>query len=131
MYNARQLDLPVETTTLRDPGCVTNMLHQLEWEPLEYRMIRNRVIMFYKITNYIVEVPVHHLLHYNTRSTRGSYANNIRQISTRVDVYKFSFLPATIKLWNNIPPAVRSSPSLDSFRQSMQSMDVTGLTFSH
>ena len=115
----------------RDPGCVTNMLHQLEWEPLEYRMIRNRVIMFYKITNYIVEVPVHHLLHYNTRSTRGSYANNIRQISTRVDVYKFSFLPATIKLWNNIPPAVRSLPSLDSFRQSMQSMDVSGLTFSH
>ena len=47
----------------RDPWCMTSMLHQLEWEPLQHRRARNRVIMLYKITNYLVEVPVHHLIH--------------------------------------------------------------------
>ena len=110
----------------RDPGCVTSMLHQLEWEPLQHRRARNRVIMLYKITNYLVEVPVHHLIHYTTNRTRGSSANNIRQISTRIDVYKFSFLPATIKMWNSIPPAARASTSLDSFRNAMHAIDVSG-----
>lgn len=47
----------------RDPGSVSTMSHQLDWEPLEHRRVRNRVIMFYKIDHHIVEVPVHHLLH--------------------------------------------------------------------
>ena len=111
----------------RDPGCVTSMLKHLEWEPLEHRRARNRAIMFYKIINNIVEVPIHHLLIYTSSRTRGSTANNIRQISTRVDAYKYSFLPATIIAWNNIPPAIRSSPSLESFRAAITTYGVPGL----
>ncbi|KAK3094514.1 hypothetical protein FSP39_002723, partial [Pinctada imbricata] len=111
----------------RDPGCVTSMLHQLDWEPLAHRRARNRVIMLYKITHHIVEVPVHHLIHLSNTRTRGSSANNIRHISTRVDVYKYSFLPATIRLWNNIPPSVRGSPSLNTFRSVLLSVDMSGI----
>ena len=61
----------------RDPGCVTSMLQQLVWEPLQHRRARNRAIMFYRIVNNIVEVPVHHLLIYNTSRTRCSTASDI------------------------------------------------------
>ena len=111
-------------TTPRDPGCVTSMLDQLAWEPLQHRRARNKIIMFYKITNYLVEIPVHHLIQYTTSSTRGSSAKNIRQITTRIDIYKYSFLPTTIKMWNSIPPAVGA----DSFRNAMHTFDVSGIT---
>ena len=111
----------------RDPGCVTSMLHQLAWEPLQHRRARNKVIVLYKITNYLVEVPVHHLIQYTTSSTRGSSANNIRQITTRIDVYKYSFLPSTIKMWNSIPPTMRTSTSLDSFRNAIYTIDASGI----
>jgi hypothetical protein len=63
------------------------MLDQLPWESLQYRRrVRNKVIMFYKITNYLVEFFVHHLIQYTTNSTQGSSANNIRQITTRIDI---------------------------------------------
>jgi hypothetical protein len=69
----------------RDPECVTNMLNRLALEPLQHRRARNKVIMLYKITNYLVEVPVHHLIQYTTNNTRGS-SSNIRQITTRIDI---------------------------------------------
>ena len=107
----------------REPGCVTKMTQLLGWEPLEHRRARNRVIMFYKIINHIVEVPVHHLLsHHNTR-TRGSVSNNIRQIRTRLDC----FIPATIISWNNIPPDFRASPSVEHFRHAIQDVSVSTL----
>ena len=70
-----------------------------------------------------VEIPLHNLLVNNTRVTRGTQANNIRQISTRVDVSKVSFLPSTITVWNCLPATVRAAPSVDSFRQAIQTLD--------
>ncbi|KAK3087597.1 hypothetical protein FSP39_008091 [Pinctada imbricata] len=109
----------------RDPGCVTAMIDHLGWEPLQHRRARNKVIMFYKIYHHIVEVPVHHLFHNTREGTRASTANNIRQISTRVDTYKYSFIPSTIIAWNNIPPAIRNTPTVDSFRHALSSISVS------
>ena len=106
----------------RDPGCVTNMLNKLQWEPLQHRRGKSKVIMLYKIIHREVEIPIHHLLVTNSRVTRGTQANNIRQISTRVDVYKFSFLPSTITAWNGLPSEARAAPSVDSFRQAIQNL---------
>jgi hypothetical protein len=83
--------------------------------------------LFYKITDYL-EIPVHHLIQYITNNTRGSSANAIRRITTRIDRYKFSFLPQTIKMWNTIPTAVRASASLDSFQNAMRTLGVCGIT---
>lgn len=103
----------------RDPGSVSIMLYQLGSEPLEHQRAWNRVIMFYKIYHHIVEVPVHHLLHITNSRTHGSMANKISQISTRVDVYKYSFIPATITTRNNIPATLRNLPSVDNFRHAI------------
>ena len=111
----------------RDPGCVTNMLNKLQWEPLQHRRAKSKVIMLYKIIHQEVEIPIQHLLVTNTRVTRGTQANNIRQISTRVDVYKFSFVPSTITAWNRLPSEARAAPSVDSFRQAIQNLEPVNL----
>ena len=111
----------------RDPGCVTNMLNKLQWEPLQHRRAKSKVTMLYKIIHHEVEIPIHHLLVTNTRVTRGTQANNIRQISTRVDVYKYSFVPSTITAWNRLPSEARTAPSVDSFRQAIQNLEPVNL----
>jgi hypothetical protein len=104
---------------------------RLVFEPLEHRRARNKVIMLYKITNYLVEVPVHHLIQYTINNTRGSSAYNIRQITTRIYICKYSFSPSTIKMWTTIPPAVRASISLNSFQNVMHTFDVSGFITTH
>jgi hypothetical protein len=56
----------------RDPGYVTSMLQQLQWDTLEERRARSRSIMLYTILNNLVEVPLHQYIQINTTRTRGS-----------------------------------------------------------
>jgi len=41
--------------------------------------------------------------------------------NTRTQMYQNSFLPATIRIWNDLPLSVRRLPSLKSFKQSLNS----------
>ena len=83
--------------------------------------------MLYKIIHREVEIPIQNLLVTNTKVTHGTQANNIRQISTRVDVYKFSFVSSAITAWNRLPSEVRAAPSVDSFRQAIQNLEPVNL----
>jgi hypothetical protein len=111
----------------RDPGSVTRMLQQLQWDTLKEGRARSRSIMLYRILNNLVEVPLHQYIQVNTTRTRGSCAHNIRQISTRVDAYKYSFLPRTIVTWNLLPPELRSQPTVESFRHHILTIIMPGL----
>jgi hypothetical protein len=83
--------------------------------------------LLYRILNNLVEVPLHQYIQINTTWTRGSCAHNIRQISTRVDAYKYSFLPRTIVTWNLLPPELRSQPTVESFRHHILTISMPGL----
>jgi hypothetical protein len=111
----------------RDPGSAPRMLQQLQWDTLEERRARSRSIMLYRILNNLVEVPLHQCIPINTTSTRGSCAHNIRQISTRVDAYKYSFLSRTIVSWNFLPPELRRQPTGESFRHHIRTISMHGL----
>jgi hypothetical protein len=111
----------------RDPGSVTRMLQQLQWDTLEERRARSRSIMLYRILNNLVEVPLHQYIQINTTRTRGSCAHSIQQKSTRVDAYKYSFLPRTIVTWNFLPPELRSQPTVESFRHHILTISMPGL----
>jgi hypothetical protein len=75
---------------------VTMVLGRNEYLYASTHRARSRSIMLYRILNNLVEVSLHQYIQINTTRTRGSCALNIRQISTRVDAYKYSFLPRTI-----------------------------------
>ena len=97
----------------KEPGCVTNMLDTLNWEPLSQRRAKNRVTMLYKI---IVD-PNTYLNKSDTR-TRGEH--KYKQIATSKNIHRYSFSPRTIRSWNYLPGAVAQATDLDSFRSGLE-----------
>ena len=79
-----------------NPGCVTNMDTQPGWDLLEHRMAKHRIAMFHEIINILSNIPAHHHPRVLDRSKRGSASHKFRQLNTKLNCYKYSFLPATI-----------------------------------
>ena len=108
-----------------NPGCVTNMVTQLGWDLLEHRRAKHRITMFYKIINF----PVHHQLKVHDSSTCCSASHKFRQFSTKLNCYKYSFLPATIVSWNNLPLQVSQLWSIEQFQQALSQICVSSLLY--
>jgi len=90
---------------------VTTMLRNLNLPTLKDRRNRAKLQMMYKITNNLVSVP-NDCLTPAPPFLRSGYFN---QMSTRIDSFKFSFFPSTIKLWNSLPPYIVNSSTHDQF----------------
>ena len=90
---------------------ITTMLQNLNLPTLKSRSNRAKLQMMYKISNNLVSVP-NDCLTSIPPYLRLGYFN---QLSTRVDSFKFSFFPSTIRLWNSIPPYVINSCTHDQF----------------
>jgi len=54
-------------------------------------------------------------IQHSSRPLRGNHLRYI-QPATNVDSYKFSFYPASIKLWNSLPPHIADCDNLDEFK---------------
>jgi len=97
---------------------VTSILNRLKWSSLDVRRQVNRLMMFHKILQGSVALNLPQevsLLHTTTRGHDRRY-----QIPfSRIDVHKFSFFPATVRLWNGLPDSVVHLDSLESFRRSV------------
>ena len=94
-----------------------------------YTTIKDRInkftnIMMYKIRNslapdYLMNcLPQNNRPHqHNLRGRREVYAPH-----TRLEIYKRSFIPRAIGLWNELPPATRNSDSITAFKSSMHNL---------
>ena len=86
---------------------VTQMIHYLNWNTLEYRRIQSTLLYFYKIRNNLVYVDHNHLL-----PTRNL---NYLIPQSRTQYHQNSFFSRSIRLWNSLPVHIQSSPSLEIF----------------
>ena len=94
---------------------VNNMLEHLKWDTLEQRRNQLTLLMLYKIIHQLVEVPHQYILTKAPASTRSGTSKFIHLYS-RIDSYKFSFLPRAIRLRNSLPNRVTPSASFDIFK---------------
>jgi hypothetical protein len=69
----------------RTPGGVTAMINQLKWQPLEYRWLTSRLVMFYKITHDFIDINAPSYLLPGDARTRG--ANRYHQPTTNKDIF--------------------------------------------
>ena len=106
-------------STVWDPSTVTTMLETLNWVSLASRRAEAKLVMLYRIINNLVDVTTSALTAAPTR-TRGK-THRYLQPFTRIEAYKHSFFPSTIKSWNKCTPQLVSKQSHDSFRRLMQS----------
>ena len=92
------------------------MVKNLEWETLDQRRKTADVTLMYKVVHYIAVHIQHHPTMAAITSTRHSHAWKFQTIRTNVNVYKYSFFPRTVILWNQLPPPVIAVPELDAFK---------------
>ena len=100
------------------------MLDQLRWRSLQDRRTDASLCMFYKMVTGLVTIGPQSVTQRLTRVSRHSHALAFLPMMTTKDVYRFSFYPRTIFIWNSLPAAVVMAPSIDSFRS-----QVTTLTY--
>ena len=75
----------------RHPGSMTQMVQQLQWEPLQVRRVKIRLVLLHKIQHGLVAIPAETYLVPGDTRTRGEH--KFRPPSVRKDVYKYSFFP--------------------------------------
>ena len=98
-----------------DPrSSVTTLLQDLNWSTLQHRRQLAKLIMMYRITYHLIQIPS---ITYLIPSRSGTRGHNIGylQPSTRVLAYQYSIFPNTIRLWSNLPQTLVSSGSIDIF----------------
>ena len=96
---------------------VSNMLEDLGWRSLENRRIDSPLTMFYKIIYGYVAMQIPSYFEKPQRYTRHMHPLSLRQIHTSTTYYQQSFYPATIVLWNRLPPDLVLRADLDSFKE--------------
>lgn len=106
----------VQNNYSRDAS-VSDMISKLGWRSLLQRRADNRLFMLYKIVNGIVAIDFSNKLVPVNRITRHSHPNSFILPSETKTFIQQSFLPRTIKQWNNLPAAVAAAPSLEAFKR--------------
>jgi len=96
---------------------VTNMMRLLGWPTLKSRRTNAKLIMLYKIINNIVDVDLdgNLLMSASSHNTRC----HLTQQYSRVDAYKYSFVPSAIKLWNTLPHDIVYQETVNNFQNKL------------
>ena len=95
---------------------VTEMVNQLGCDSLAKRRQNSRLCALYKLTYTAAGDPWAQWLTAGHQTTRRSHAWKYIPIQTTNNIYKLSFLPCTIIVWNRLPCTLVASPSLNAFR---------------
>ena len=106
---------------------INTLYNECGWETLEKRREKHKLIQFYKMKNgltpeYLNDLlpPLHRDQHtYNTRNSK-----NLVSIQCRTTYHFNSFIPSTIRIWNNLPTNIKESNSIHSFKQALSSLNI-------
>ena len=96
---------------------------EIGWETLEQRRNNHTLSLFYKMMNSLAPIyltslvpqPVCNLSRYNLRNS-----NDLQFINARTNQYYYSFLPSTVRAWNNLPVEIKQSASVQCFKNSLK-----------
>ena len=98
---------------------ITAKVKELGWEPLKDRRCNSRLVLLYRVTNNLVEVPAaYHPCLRDPQPTRGHQKQFVRQ-QPEVDAFKHSFLLRTVADWNSLSPSAVAADSLESFKRQL------------
>ena len=105
----------IATEDYQHTSSVTAMLQQLQWQTLQSRRAYAQTVMMYCIVYNLVDIPAEHHLNRTALWTRG---HSLRYLvpHTRTTVYRTSFFPQTIRLWNQLSGSVVEADTLDSLK---------------
>ena len=89
------------------------MLHNLDWQSFDGRRQDQRLVIFYKIINGLASVETEDILTPADSYTRKNHSFKFKHLQANCDSYRFSFFPATISSWNNLPFGIEKVDSVE------------------
>ena len=95
---------------------VTPMIQSLGWDSLHHRRLISQGTMFYKIYMGHVGISLPSDVTPNERPSRAPNCRPFKQLKVNNDIYKYSFYPRTVFLWNNISLSSSNIVNIDIFR---------------
>ncbi|XP_062578982.1 uncharacterized protein LOC134240892 [Saccostrea cucullata] len=107
------------TNNYNTTSSVTTMIDRLEWESLQQRRIKAKAIMMYRVIHSLVAIDLPPQFSQTGAATRG-HQQRYRIPFCRTNVYKESFFPTTIRIWNQLPEDTITAISLESFKTRIQ-----------
>ena len=98
---------------------ITNKIKDLGWADLQTRRTNSRLVMLYRVTQNLVEVPAaYHPTLRENQPPRGHQKQFVR-LQPNVDAFKFSFIPRTVVDWNNLDEQAIYADSIDNFKRAL------------
>ena len=104
------------TGDYKTTSSTSQMITNLGWSSLQQRRIEARLVMMYRITHDLVDIPAAQYLHPATVMHIRGPSQRYMLPFCRTDVYRHSFFPAGIRLWNQLPEHVATAQTLESFK---------------
>ena len=104
------------TGDYKTTSSTSQMIANLGWSSLQQRRTVARLVMMYRITHDLVDIPVAQYLHPATVMHIRSPSQRYMLPFCRFDVYRHSFFPSGIRLWNQLPEHVATAQTLGSFK---------------
>ena len=98
----------------RTPGCVTNMLRDLDWNSLEERRRQSRLTMMFKIQHQLVDINPDLYCRKNDARTRGQ--QKLFQERIHDPILRDSFFARTARDWNLLPTSTVTASSAEAFK---------------
>ena len=99
----------------------TDMFKELDWMSVSSRCNYNKAVLTYKALNKLTPPYISDLLkpvsETSTRQLRSSENGSLAVPRSRTALYDKSFTYSASKLWNALPCAIKSAPSLSSFKR--------------
>ncbi len=116
---------PRIVTGLTSYASVDSIYAETGWEKLSDRRERRKTVLFYNIVNQNVPAYLSDLLprmvgqrnNYNMRN-----ANDFTIPYCRLRLFQTSFIPASIRLWNNLEADVRESRNPNQFKRRLKEL---------
>ena len=99
---------------------VTEMLGSLGWQSLENRRREARLVMLFKVVHGLVAVPLEGHVEKSVSRTRAKNSERLKVYAPATDIFKTSFIPKTIKDWNNLPDSAVQSATVDIFKNEIK-----------
>ena len=103
------------------------MLHKLGWQSLDGRRQDQGLVFFFKIINGLALVETEDILTPADSRTRKNHSFKFKHLQANCDSYRYSFFPATISSWNNLPFGIEKVDSVEGFKLVQKSTAYTWL----
>ena len=104
------------SNNFRRKASVSEMLHNLGWQSLDSRRQDQRLALFYKIINGLASIETEDILTPADSRTRKNHSFKFKHLQANCDSYRYSFFPATISSWNNLPFGIEKVDSVEGFK---------------